>query len=153
MKYCPLIEKEITQCLDCNICRENDIRTAAGLWCDDITFCQEKCGWKSCPRNKENIHDRTIPHSYFVGTPPDCPKQKEDNEIEKWSKNVDEFSFSEWLENELKTRDIKVADLANMTGLTKASIWNYVKCRRFPSIVIVNDILNALGKKIIIIGK
>lgn len=53
-----------------------DIRDIAGLWCDDITFCPERCGWTDCPRNSKNIRDRTIPHSYSVGIPKDCPKQK-----------------------------------------------------------------------------
>lgn len=45
-----------------------------GLWCDDITFCPERCGWLSCPRNEQNIRDRQIPHSFSVGIPLDCPK-------------------------------------------------------------------------------
>ena len=44
-----------------------------GLWCDDITFCQENCERKSCPRNKLNIRDKTVPHSFSVGIPSDCP--------------------------------------------------------------------------------
>ena len=52
-----------------------DIGEIDGLWCDDITFCPEKCELKSCPRNKENICDRTIPHSFAVEIPDDCPKQ------------------------------------------------------------------------------
>lgn len=50
-----------------------------GLWCDDISFCQEECDWMGCPRNKKNIRDRTVAHSYFVDTPPDCPKTKGEN--------------------------------------------------------------------------
>lgn len=53
----------------------SDIRNIPGLWCDDITFCQEKCGWTDCPRNSQNIRDRTIPHSFSVEIPEDCPKQ------------------------------------------------------------------------------
>ena len=52
----------------------DDIRDIDGLWCDDITFCPERCGWKSCPRNRENIRDKTVPHSYSVEVPKDCPK-------------------------------------------------------------------------------
>ena len=54
-----------------------DIREIDGLWCDDITFCQELCGWESCPRNQQNIRDRSVPHSFSVGIPEDCPKWKE----------------------------------------------------------------------------
>lgn len=44
-----------------------------GLWCDDITFCPMKCEWHDCPRNQLNIRDRTVPHSYFLTIPDDCP--------------------------------------------------------------------------------
>ena len=57
-----------------------DIREIDGLWCDDITFCQEQCGWKSCPRNRQNIRDRTVPHSFSVDIPADCPKKQEAGE-------------------------------------------------------------------------
>lgn len=55
-----------------------DIRKCAGLWCDDITFCNEVCDWMDCPRNYKNIRDKTIPHSYFVDIPDDCPKKLEE---------------------------------------------------------------------------
>lgn len=45
-----------------------------GLWCDDITFCQEECERMDCPRNQHNIRDRSIPHSFTIGIPSDCPK-------------------------------------------------------------------------------
>lgn len=61
--------------LKCGEVGMSDIRDVPGLWCDDITFCQEKCGWTDCPRNSQNIRDRTIPHSFSVGIPYDCPKQ------------------------------------------------------------------------------
>ena len=51
-----------------------------GLWCDDITFCQEDCEDMGCPRNKHNIRDRSIPHSYSVERPKDCPKLEECDE-------------------------------------------------------------------------
>ena len=47
-----------------------------GLWCDDITFCALDCDLMSCPRNYKNIRDITIPHSYFIERPDDCPKSK-----------------------------------------------------------------------------
>ena len=46
-----------------------------GLYCDDITFCWNACNMKSCPRNSCNVRDRTIPHSYMVEIPSDCPKK------------------------------------------------------------------------------
>ena len=54
-----------------------DIREIDGLWCDDITFCPERCGWKDCPRNRVNIRDRTVPHSFSMEIPQDCPKKQE----------------------------------------------------------------------------
>lgn len=42
---------------------------------DDISFCpKENCRRTSCPRNMKNIRDHSVPHSFFVETPPDCPK-------------------------------------------------------------------------------
>ena len=51
-----------------------DIREIDGLWCDDITFCQEDCYDLSCPRNSRNIRDKSVPHSYSVDIPGDCPR-------------------------------------------------------------------------------
>lgn len=54
-----------------------DIREIDGLWCDDITFCQETCERMDCPRNKHHIRDRSVPHSFSVEIPQDCPKKQE----------------------------------------------------------------------------
>ena len=54
-----------------------NIREIDGLWCDDITFCQETCERMDCPRNKHNIRDRSVPHSFSVEIPQDCPKKQE----------------------------------------------------------------------------
>ena len=56
-----------------------DIREIDDLWCDDITFCSEKCGWRDCPRNSLNIRDKTIPHSFSIEIPSDCPKKWHEN--------------------------------------------------------------------------
>lgn len=50
------------------------IRDFDEMYCDDITFCAEQCGLESCPKNNKNIRDKTIPHSFSVGRPSDCPK-------------------------------------------------------------------------------
>lgn len=57
--------------------KNTDIRDCAAMWCDDISFCGEECDWLDCPRNSKNIRDKTVPHSYIVGTPDDCPKKLE----------------------------------------------------------------------------
>lgn len=48
---------------------------------DDITFCQIKCRRIKCRRNQVNINDRTIPHSFFVERPPDCPYRKRQDDF------------------------------------------------------------------------
>ena len=47
---------------------------------DDISFCpKSECKRKSCKRNQMNIQDHTIPHSFFVEIPYDCPYRKVDD--------------------------------------------------------------------------
>lgn len=50
----------------------SDIRDIPGMWCDDITFCPQKCDRRDCPRNQCNIRDHSIPHSFSVEIPEDC---------------------------------------------------------------------------------
>lgn len=47
---------------------------------EDITFCSYECKRK-CRRNKKNIRDKSIPHSYFVERPPDCPYRKRQDDF------------------------------------------------------------------------
>ena len=47
---------------------------------EDITFCNLKCKRK-CRRNKKNIRDTSIPHSFFVERPPDCPYRKKQDDF------------------------------------------------------------------------
>ena len=42
---------------------------------DDITVCPLKCDNMECMRNSKNIQDRTIPHSYSLELPDDCPNK------------------------------------------------------------------------------
>lgn len=73
-------------------------RDIESLWCDDITFCSERCERLDCPRNKENIRDKTVPHSYSVEIPSDCPKKESTDYVEEeivrheWKENVDYIS-------------------------------------------------------------
>lgn len=68
-----------------------DIREISGLWCDDITFCQEKCDMRDCPRNQCNIRDHNIPHSFSVERPKDCPKEKVMPDSEKVIKELNDW--------------------------------------------------------------
>lgn len=62
--------------------KQPDINDITGFFCDDISFCQEQCDWKTCPRNSQNIRDHSIPHSFIMGLPPDCPKKNNEKENE-----------------------------------------------------------------------
>lgn len=58
---------------------------------DDITFCpKEKCRRKTCMRNQANIRDKTIPHSFYVEIPPDCPYRKRQDDFYHVRKKVGE---------------------------------------------------------------
>ena len=67
--------------------------------------------------------------------------------------NSNEFSFSEWLEEELKKQGVSVMELSERSGVSAGSIYKYKKCSRSPSIMAVIDIMNALGKRIGIVDK
>lgn len=64
-----------------------------------------------------------------------------------------EFSFSEWLENELEEQGMMQKMLAEKTGITAGAISNYVRCVRSPKLDTVNLILDVFGKKIVIVDK
>ncbi len=72
----------------------------AGLWNDDITFCQEKCDWTHCPRNSINIRDKTIPHSFSVEVPTDCPKRiiSNDDFESKNHMSIPQLEETEWVQ-------------------------------------------------------
>lgn len=68
----------------------------AGLFCDDITFCHWKCDTRTCPRNRCNIRDNSVPHSFFAEAipPNDCPKRREstgENEILPGQMSIDDY--------------------------------------------------------------
>lgn len=97
-----------------------DIRKdVPGLWCDDITFCPERCGWKDCPRNQANIRDRAIPHSFSVEIPQDCPKEQERSvkqmDREKVKKELLELNataYGLWVHNQ---KNEFLAQIGNVT--------------------------------------
>ena len=79
----------------------------SGMFCDDISFCpDDRCTNTACPRNQKNIRDHTIPHSYFMELPADCPLYKEattdeecpDVDIEKVKEIIE--TFEQCVDNE-----------------------------------------------------
>ena len=65
----------------------------------------------------------------------------------------DEFSFSEWLENELKSRKMSQRALETLTGISQHTISKYISRGFSPRLCNLNEILNVLGKKVIIVDK
>ena len=63
---------------------------------DDITFCPLNCDNMNCMRNSKNIQDRTIPHSYSVEVPEDCPKNliswEQSQKINRYDNGTYEFT-------------------------------------------------------------
>lgn len=65
----------------------------------------------------------------------------------------DEFSFADWLSAELKESKMSQRAFARKVGISQYSIWNYLARGYSPHLCTLNDILNALGKKIVIVDK
>lgn len=81
--FCKRIKKFVDEnwfCGDGDMIETNQesAENVHGLYCDDITFCWGPCDRFKCPRNKYNIRDKRVPHSFFAEgvVPDDCPKQK-----------------------------------------------------------------------------
>lgn len=78
--------------------RDKHPQEQEGRWSvliEDITFCNRECKRK-CRRNKKNIKDFSIPHSFFVERPPDCPYNKKDNNHGIYHTRQKEGRWSEW---------------------------------------------------------
>ena len=65
-----------------------------GLWSDDITFCPLECQRTDCYRNQKNIVDKTIPHSYFMSLPEDCPKRIVNKDVAQ--KKLSSVEYLDW---------------------------------------------------------
>lgn len=64
---------------------------------DDITYCTADCGCINCKRNKENISNHRVLHSWCRPEDlPDCPLKKYEKEVSKLYKptghNIREFT-------------------------------------------------------------
>lgn len=66
---------------------------------------------------------------------------------------MDGLDFSQWLREELVNRNMPQAELARIARVAKPTISHYVRGTRSPSILMVNDILNVLGMKLVIVEK
>ena len=65
----------------------------------------------------------------------------------------DDFSFSEWLENELAAKGMTQHQLAEIVGTSQVNISYYITCRRSPMLPTFMAILDAFGKTIRIVDK
>lgn len=64
-----------------------------------------------------------------------------------------ELDFSAWIREELSKRNMPQAELAKLARVAKPTISHYVRGSRSPSILMVNDILNVLGMRLMIVKK
>lgn len=64
-----------------------------------------------------------------------------------------DFSLPDFLKEEMKKRNISVFKLSQRTGITAPALHNYVAGRRSPQLSIVEEILDALGKKLVVVDK
>lgn len=97
----------------------SDIRDIPGMWCDDITFCYEKCDRRDCPRNRCNIRDHNIPHSFFVEIPSDCLKNETKGEKKAMDNSVYVPYHRESVEKAKELVRGKKTDLAKYLTITK----------------------------------
>ena len=61
---------------------EREYRYCLRAKTDDTIYCQRKdCRRKTCKRNQMHIKDKTVPHSFYVERPPDCPYRKKQDDF------------------------------------------------------------------------
>lgn len=65
----------------------------------------------------------------------------------------DEFSFSDWLQMELKRQHISPSKLAEMSGVSIQSISHYLHGSRSPSLYNATCILSAFGKRFTVVNQ
>lgn len=66
---------------------------------------------------------------------------------------MDEFSFADWLTKELKDQHMTGVELSKRAMVSLHSIYKYKDGQRSPTIIMANDILNAMGKKLVVVDK
>ena len=66
---------------------------------------------------------------------------------------MNDFSLSEFLYNEMKKRDMNQKEFAKLVGYSDMSISHYINCKRCPSLDIFIEILDALGKRFVVVDK
>lgn len=66
---------------------------------------------------------------------------------------MDAEQFSEWLLNQMEERHLSCYQLAKLTGLSHVTIGFYITATRTPTFGSLKLILDALGKKVLIVDK
>ena len=64
-----------------------------------------------------------------------------------------EFDFAEWLAEEMDRQGISINELAEKAGVHRLTIQYYLEYKRLPNLATMLIILDALGKRIEIVGK
>lgn len=66
---------------------------------------------------------------------------------------MDTATFSEWLKNQLKEQHMTQAELAKRSYISVQAISHYICGRSLPTYPVMEAVLNALGKKLVIVDK
>jgi RNA polymerase subunit RPABC4/transcription elongation factor Spt4 len=64
-----------------------------------------------------------------------------------------EESFSDWLQIQMDKQHLSKAGLARKAKVTPETVLHYLYCDRQPTFRCLNKILDALGKKLVIVDK
>lgn len=68
-------------------------------------------------------------------------------------KRMNAEEFSEWLLDRMEERHLNCLQLAKLTGLSHVTIGYYITATRTPTFGSLKLILDALGKKVLIVDK
>ena len=64
-----------------------------------------------------------------------------------------DFDFTGWLEEELRKSGTKQSEFSQKAGLAQSTLCGYVNRHKLPSVAMFCRILNALGKRLVIMDK
>ena len=62
--------------------------------------------------------------------------------------DYEDFNFAEWLGDIMADRGLSQKMVADITGYTPPAISKWLNEKRYPSIIIVNDFMNAFGQQL-----
>jgi transcriptional regulator with XRE-family HTH domain len=66
---------------------------------------------------------------------------------------MDTATFSEWLKDQLKQQNMTQVELAKRSYISVQAVSHYICGRSLPTYPVMETVLNALGKKLVIVDK